>query len=271
MIDNKFILIPIFLLIFSFAVLIYNYNTTGEFLTKGIELKGGNLLTLKIDGPIDINKIDLSEFGSTNIRSITGLSGNSLLIQFEQGEPENLMKLLESNDIEILSYSIEYIGPALGKSFWRQTVIALIMAFCIMGIIVFFIFRTPLPSCAVIFSALSDIIITLAFMQIFGIRMSFACLAALLMLIGYSVDTDILLTTKILKRAGNIKEKFEKTLKTGLMMSLTTLGSLTAMYIVSTSAVLCQIAGVLIIGILIDIINTWFMNSIILCMWAGKK
>jgi len=55
------------------------------------------------------------------------------------------------------------------------------------------------PSSCVILAAVSDIISTIAVTNLLGLKMSTAGIAALLMLIGYSVDTDILLTTKVLK------------------------------------------------------------------------
>ena len=56
------------------------------------------------------------------------------------------------------------------------------------------IFRDFVPSIAVITVALSDIIIAIGGMSLFGIPLSVASVGAILMLIGYSVDTDILLT-----------------------------------------------------------------------------
>ena len=142
-----------------------------------------------------------------------------------------------------------------------------------MGFIVFFIFRTFVPSIAVIMSAASDIIITLGLMQLFGIQLSLAGLAALLMLIGYSVDTDIMLTSRLLKESEEktVNEKVKRALKTGLTMTSTSIVAMTALFISSISVVLSEIAAVLLIGLAADIINTWFMNSVILKWYVVRK
>ena len=57
---------------------------------------------------------------------------------------------------------------------------------------------------------------SLAFMRVAGIELSLGTLAALLMLIGYSVDSDILLTNRIIKRRGTVEEKVSRAMHTGL-------------------------------------------------------
>jgi len=165
------------------------------------------------------------------------------------------------------------MGPALGEAFWIQTQMALIAAFILMAIIVFLIFRKSVPSMAVIISAVSDILITLAFMQIFDINISLAGLAALLMLIGYSVDTDIMLTSRLLKRhgEGSLSEGVRGALKTGLTMTITTIGALSVIVITNVTPVLTEIAGILLIGLSIDIVNTWLMNSVLLRWYLERK
>ncbi|MCK4531281.1 MAG: preprotein translocase subunit SecF, partial [Candidatus Aenigmarchaeota archaeon] len=163
--------------------------------------------------------------------------------------------------------------PSLGMAFWLQAQLAIIIAFIFMGIIVFVIFRTFIPSIAVIMSAMSDILITLAFMQVFGIELSLAGLAALLMLVGYSVDTDIMLTSRLLRESEEktLADKMKRALKTGLTMTFTSIGALAALLLSAISPVLSQIAMVLLIGLSFDIMNTWLMNSVILRWYCEKR
>jgi preprotein translocase subunit SecF len=104
--------------------------------------------------------------------------------------------------------------------------------------------------------------------------MSSAGLVAFLMLIGYSVDTDILLTTRILKRhEGELNERFFGAFKTGITMTLTSLlAVILALIVVSSfSVVLTQIFTILTIGLGFDILNTWITNASILKWYAGRK
>ena len=87
------------------------------------------------------------------------------------------------------------------------------------------------------------------------------------MLIGYSVDTDILLTVRILKRnEGSLNHRILEAFKTGITMTLTSLFAiLFALFVVKTfSVVLTQIFTILVIGLAFDICNTWITNVSIL-------
>ena len=154
--------------------------------------------------------IDWDNFGRMQPREAAinildfGERGASIEIDASADYDAAIGKLRESG-IVILDYSIENIGPSLGNLFWSQAQTGIIIAFILMGIIAFIVFRTFVPSLAIIISAASDIIVTLALMQVFGIEFSLASLGALLMLIGYSVDTDIMLTSRMLSPSRLIK------------------------------------------------------------------
>jgi preprotein translocase subunit SecF len=137
------------------------------------------------------------------------------------------------------------------------------------------------PSIAVVVSAFSDIIIAAAFMNVAGIELSLGTVAALLMIIGYSVDSDILLNTRVLKRRGTPQESITSAMHTGVTMTTTTLAALIVMYLVSTYSyllssslsqinLLSNISIVLIFGLVADLMNTWMLNTSIL-RWHVTK
>ncbi|PIO00876.1 preprotein translocase subunit SecF, partial [Candidatus Pacearchaeota archaeon CG09_land_8_20_14_0_10_30_9] len=131
-----------------------------------------------------------------------------------------------------------------------------------------------IPSMAVILSAFADILMTLAVVDLFGLKMSTAGIVAFLMLIGYSVDTDILLTIRVLKRDEDpLNTRLLGALKTGLTMTLTSFFAiLAALFIVqSFSVVLTQIFIILVLGLFFDMLNTWITNVSILKWYAEHK
>jgi len=92
------------------------------------------------------------------------------------------------------------------------------------------------------------------------------------MLIGYSIDTDIMLTTRVLKREGkSIEEAFSGAFKTGMTMTLTTLAAVSVALIFTDSEVIKQIMTILLIGLIVDIINTWVQNAGLLVWYAQRK
>ncbi|GAH45812.1 unnamed protein product, partial [marine sediment metagenome] len=160
------------------------------------------------------------------------------------------------------TYTIEEMSAALSETFFQSATRAIIIAFILMSIVVFIYFRKIVPSAAIILAAVTDILGVLAIMNITGIKLSTAGIAAILMLIGYSIDTDILLSTKVLKRReGSVMDRIYSAIKTGMTMQITTLVAMTVVLIVSPALILKQIALIMVIGLLIDLPSTWIMNT----------
>ena len=149
---------------------------------------------------------------------------------------------------------------------------AVLFAFLFMALVVFITFRLFVPSFAIVLCAFSDIVTTLAIVDLIGLRIGTSGIAAFLMLIGYSIDTDILLTTRVLKRKeGMVIERFKGAFKTGLTLSVATIVALFFAFIFTNSIVLKQIFLIIVIGLICDIFYTWIQNGCMLYWYAMKK
>ena len=121
-------------------------------------------------------------------------------------------------------------------------------------------------------AAASDIIVTLAIFNLTGMKLGTAGIAAFLMLIGYSVDTDMLLSARVLKRReGTVMERVLGAMKTGLTMSATTLAAISVALFFVQSEVIKQIMVILLIGLIVDLLMTWIQNVGILRWYLEKK
>lgn len=238
---------------------------------RDIDLKGGMQISFDSAEPVDAKAIEDLIGKDARVRIAKGFTGYSVLIDAES--EKGIIDVLKENGY---APTIRTVSPALSAVFFRQAVVALVIAFVFMAFVVFAIFRKPLPSMYVVFAAFSDILEAFVISQFLGIKLSLASFAALLLLIGYSVDTDILLTSRVLKGEGGktkeeIKEKTKGAMKTGLMMTATTLSAVMILLLISTSDVLTQIASILLIGLTADIINTWMGNAVLLRWYLEKK
>jgi preprotein translocase subunit SecF len=177
--------------------------------------------------------------------------------------------------IPFTSYSYEQITPTLGSYFLSQVWLILITAFVLVSIVVFFIFRSPAPAFAVVFGAGNDMIIAIGAMALLKIPLGVASLGGLLMLIGYSIDTDMLTAVRIIKRKeGTPEENAYSAMQTGLTMTLTAIVSFAILFIVSLVAYVptyYEISGVVLFGLIGDIFTTWFANAPMVLMWKRRK
>lgn len=280
--DKKYKLLLAFsiaLLLISTILLGINYARTGEFITKGVSLKGGITLTLPInEGENAVLQNALSQHlpqADILVRSITEAGRlKAFIIEASDVEEDALIQALreEGHAMKEGTYSIELMGSTLGQSFFKQIMMAVMLAFAAMALVVLITFRKLLPSAYVILAIVSDIVSTLAVLSLLNVRLSTAGIAALLMLIGYSVDTDILLTTRVLKhKEGVLFERITKAARTGILMSLTSFSATFIAFLFTQSDVVKQIMLILSIGLLFDIIYTWFQNAGILRWWLERK
>jgi preprotein translocase subunit SecF len=235
-------------------------------LTLGIELKGGTITVLQLEKPINQGDLKNNISNSLGNPEVTVKPSTNNQVTVQIAGASDVVKLADSLNGTASIISYRSVGPLLSQQALNQVYYALAFAFIFMSITVFIIFRNFVPSIAVILAALSDIIIAIGGMSLFGIPLSVASVGALLMLIGYSVDTDILLTTRILKRReGTVTGRALDAMKTGLTMAAAAIGAMAALYLVVVlfipyAQVLADIAAVLIIGLMADILATWLMN-----------
>jgi preprotein translocase subunit SecF len=275
---KQMITIPAIFLLLSLSILGYTFLTTGSPVELGVEFKGGTAIIFDSAKTPDELKAEFQGYPVTQAREYGG-SGRKMiqLGPMTDSLQEALTKKINS---EYTNVEIRQMGEIVSKSLQEQALRAIILSFVGMAIVVFIIFRTFVPSAAVVISALADIAFAAAMMDVFGVVLSLGTVAALLMLIGYSVDTDILLTTRLLKRKGELNDKIKDAMKTGLTMTTTTLAALVALFIVSSGSyiissftridIIRDISVVLIFGLIADMVNTWMTNVGILKWYIGR-
>ncbi len=271
----------ILLLVLAIVQIGVQQTTTGSFLIKSISLKGGTTLTIYNNKTINADNLAgylKSNFPKVDfeVRTLED-NGEQVGIIIDTSLPgenvDTLLKTIETQTgtLKPEQYNIDIIGSSLGSSFFKETIIALIVSFILMAIVVTLYFRVLVPSFAVILSAFSDIIVTMAIVNLMGMKISTAGLAAYLLLIGYSVDTDIILSVHMLKRTDvPVMSRVYRAIATGAMTTGTTLAAVTLGLIFTKSDVIREIMIILLIGLIIDLFNTWVQNVGILRLYMER-
>lgn len=199
------------------------------------------------------------------VSALRMLSGFMILVGLVYGliwGPKNRRTYLTVCATALISYLIFFFY----SKFWVAAVVGAVL-------IALFIYYS-IPSFAVILCAFADIAMTVAVVDLIGLNLSIAGVIAFLMLIGYSVDTDILLTSRLLKdKEGNVNHRIFGAFKTGMTMTLTAIASVGVSLIIiyQFSDTLRQIFTIILIGLFFDIINTWITNASILKWYMEVK
>ena len=267
---KQLVIIPLALLAVSLVLLALNLVATGMPVTPGIDFSGGTAVTIITT---DTREQLQSTFAGYPLVDISGGVNNGYFLKFGAMDDAKFRSLTALIYQKFPDAKVDQIGETFGKTLQSQAVLALIFSFIGMAIVIFVAFRTFVPAVAVVLSAFADMVMTAATMNIVGIPLSLGTLAALLMLIGYSVDSDILLTNRVLKRQGKLDDKLTGAFRTGIIMTSTTLAAAAAMFIVAwfgSVMILMEISAVLLIGLIFDVMNTWLTNVGILKWYVLK-
>ena len=271
-------LIPIFILLLGVGYLTYFYSQTGDLFYKDVSLKGGVSATVYTEQEATVEEIHSFLGVDASIRRLADFSTGKQLgfiievsdLSADQLEP----KLEEFFKIELTTknYSVEETGSKLGAAFTKQLLMAIGFAFLLMAITVFITFRSPAPSLAVVFAAFMNITIPLAIINLMGMKLSSAGIIGFLLIIGYSVDTDILLTTWALKkREKSLFERMFHSMKTGLTMTAAAIAVMIIGIIFSNAVVIREMFIVILLALITDIFATYLTNAGILTWYCQKK
>lgn len=271
---NYKLCLSISITIFLLTAAAFGYLIVNDKINYDIDLKGGLQIVITMANEPDIKQIEniLNEFGPV-VRSSKGLTGWSLIIQTDENvDYNNIISKLKDVGYDTSNWSVQRMGAVLGKAFLSQSIYVLFIAFIFMVATIFYLFRAALPSTFIVFSGAIDIFEAFVFSQLLGIPLSIATFTGLLLLIGYSVDTNILLTTRVLRsETGAVMDRIKLAFKTGMTMIATSIVAVLVLFFISGSQMIMHIAAVLVIGLFCDIINTWLTNASLIQIYAKRK
>ena len=274
-----------FAMIFSAVLLVLSIASISfQGLKFGIDFTGGTLIELGYEKTAELEDIRLKlsegDFKGTNVQYFG--SDTEVLIQLEPQEVSSAK--LSSSIIRMLGDGIdvrrvEFVGPKVGEELTNDGGLA--MLYALIGILIYVAFRFEYRFALGSIAALvHDVIITLGIFSILQIEFDLTVLAAILAVIGYSLNDTIVvfdrirenfLSTRQVEAGPIINEALNQTLSRTLMTSLTTLLVLLALFYLG-GEVIHSFAGALLIGVIIGTYSSIYVaSSMILALGISKE
>ncbi|MDA9357370.1 protein translocase subunit SecF [Candidatus Thioglobus sp.] len=272
-------------MIFSAILLVISIASISfQGLKFGIDFTGGTLIELGYEKTADLesirSKLASADFKGANVQYFG--SDTEVLIQLEPQATSSAK--LSSSIIRMLGEGIdvrrvEFVGPKVGEELTNDGGLA--MLYALIGILIYvafrFEYRFALGSIAAL---IHDVIITLGVFSLLQIEFDLTVLAAILAVIGYSLNDTIVvfdrirenfLATRQLEPDLIVNEALNQTLSRTLMTSLTTLLVLFALFYLG-GEVIHSFAGALLIGVVIGTYSSIYVaSSTILAMGISKE
>jgi len=248
----------------------------------GVDFKGGTVMTFKFDNKVPAesirNKLKQAGFPSAKVNYQSELTGNQEILEIKVGVSNDAAKPALS---AILSLDGKYkllkndsVGSQIGKELRNKGIKAIIWA--LIGIIIYVSLRFEFSfAVGAIVALIHDVLITIGIYSVLGHELSMPIIAALLTIVGYSVNDTIVVFDRIREDL-----KFEKgktyaeianlsvnqTLSRTLITSFTTLLTVIMLLLFGGGAVF-DFALALFIGIVVGTYSSIFIATPIVLFW----
>ena len=269
------------LIIFSVFTLSY------QGLNLGIDFTGGTLVEVGYPEAVNLDKLRQSfsdsEFNDVAIQYFGSAKEILIRIPPQQGlnsadVSSKLLNLLSSNNFSAEMRRVEFVGPQVGEELREDGGLA--MLYALLCIMVYIAFRFQMRfSVGAVSALIHDVIITLGFFSITRFNFDLTILAALLAVIGYSLNDTIVVFDRVRENFRKIRDKtpidvfnisLNQTLSRTLMTSFTTLLVLMALFFLG-GEIIHGFSMALIFGVLIGTYSSIYIASPVTLMLGIKK
>ena len=251
-----------------------------------VEFTGGTVMEVSYSQPADLNKVRgvVSGLGYNDVQVQNFGTARDVMIRLpaQKGvssaqQSETLMSALKAENAEATMRRTEFVGPQVGEELATDGLKAL--AFVVIGIMLYLAVRFEWKfSVAAIIANLHDVIIILGFFAYFQWEFSLAVLAAVLAVLGYSVNESVVIFDRIREnvrrdRKMNTVEIIDNAITSTISRTIITHGSTQIMVLsmlLFGGETLHYFAMALTIGILFGIYSSVFVAAAI-AMWLGIR
>jgi preprotein translocase subunit SecF len=251
-----------------------------------VEFTGGTVMEVSYSQPADLTKVRgvVSSLGYTDVQVQNFGTARDVMIRLpaQKGvssaqQSDKLMEALKAQNAEATMRRTEFVGPQVGEELATDGLKAL--AFVVIGIMLYLAVRFEWKfSVAAIIANLHDVIIILGFFAYFQWEFSLAVLAAVLAVLGYSVNESVVIFDRIREnfrryRKMNTVEIIDNAITSTISRTIITHGSTQIMVLsmlLFGGETLHYFAMALTIGILFGIYSSVFVAAAI-AMWLGIR
>ena len=256
-------------------------------LNFGIDFKGGTLIEIKKDENLSIAEIrnQLSELNIGDIQIQTFGSDDIILIRIENSK--NLDANADMSSIELIRSSLgndviiqrtEIVGPKVSSELIQKGIIAIIIAVFLMLFYIWIRFEWQF-SIGAVTALIHDVMITMGIFSFLQIEFNLSIIAALLTIIGYSMNDTVVVYDRIRENLRKYKQmnifdlinqSLNETMSRTLLTSVTTLLALFSLYFLG-GEVLKGFTLAMIIGVFIGTYSSVFIASQIILYLNVKR
>jgi preprotein translocase subunit SecF len=251
-----------------------------------IEFTGGTVMEVAYSKPANIERIRTTVeglgFTDTQVQSFGTAQDVMIRLPVQKGATsaqlsEKVASALKAQDPDVRLQRVEFVGPQVGDELAHDGLMALVMV--VIGVMIYLAFRFEWKfAVAAIIANLHDVVIILGFFAFFQWEFSLSVLAAVLAVLGYSVNESVVIFDRIREtfrriRKATVTEVIDHAITSTISRTIITHGSTQMMVLAMLlfgGPTLHYFAIALTIGILFGIYSSVFVAAAV-AMWLGVK
>ncbi|MDR1581467.1 MAG: protein translocase subunit SecF [Synergistaceae bacterium] len=250
-------------------------------LNYSVDFSGGVSLQLKFASPVDIGAVREAIGGVGHGQETQAFEDGSIRIRYPESDDTlqgEILQILRDKFGDVTIQQIDKVGPAVGAELRRQAVIAI--SFAIVAILIYMWFRFRLRfGVAAVIALAHDSLIMLGAYSLTGREVGTSFIAAVLTVIGYSLNDTIVILDRVRENWGQvhrvgvldlINNSVNQTLSRTINTALTTLLPVLAMFFMG-GEVISNLAFAFLIGIVVGTYSSIFTASSIVAEWYLRK
>ncbi len=278
--------ISLALILIGVGAMIFNKVTTGKLFNYGVDFAGGTLIQLRFEKTADLDKLRsllkkaglkdvlIQDFGSPKEVLIRTQMSSGSLSGLQEKVAETIKQGYPDNRFEVRR--VEVVGPKVGRELKEKGLLAIIYA--LLGILIYISWRFEFKfAVGAVLALFHDVTITAGIFALLHKQMDLQILAALLTIVGYSLNDTIVVYDRIrenhpsgvmtsTKMIEIINRSVSETLSRTLLTSLTTLVAVLALLFLG-GEVIRGFALALTIGIVVGTYSSIFIASPVVVYW----
>ncbi len=220
--------ISLLIIIPGLITMMYRWTTTGSPLNLGIDFTGGNLFNIEFKSDVSVNQIREALKAVKLEKSVIQMSGNRGAIirtpVLNDKEQADLFAALSEKAAPINKdkLNVNKVGPVIGKELTTNALLALLIASVLMVIYITFRFEFKFGIAAIV-ALLHDVFVVLGLFSLFWWEIDSAFVAAILTIIGYSINDTIVIFDRIRENLNRRKkgQDLEELVNNSIMQTMT--------------------------------------------------
>lgn len=251
-------------------------------LNLGIDFTGGNVIQAEFDNRPEINGVRQTISGTVASGAMIQNFGEKGIIirtnEDTEESRENVVKALTAAYPDMKVTGFEKVGPVVGGELRRQAIIGVSIA--LIAILIYITLRFQFRFAVVsVVPLVHDVIIALGFFSITQMEIGSSFIAAILTIVGYSLNNTIIILDRVRENWGTlsregivnlVNKSLNQTLGRTINTTLTTMFPVIALCVWG-GPVLSAFSYAMLVGIIAGTWSSMFVATGLLCEWQGKK